>query len=111
MIRNSRAVRTDIQDNAKNYVQATLAWLREAALALPAERRKKVESAELVLGARTSDIRRALDEFAPKIAMLSVDDLLRFVQTLLDTRTFEARQIAYELLALNGYRSAESSVS
>jgi 3-methyladenine DNA glycosylase AlkD len=78
--------------------RAALKTLRAAAASLPPDRLKKVESAEQVLGTRTPDIRAVASELFSKIRNSPAADVVLLAKALLAMKTFETRQVAYEII-------------
>lgn len=78
--------------------RAAFKSLQEQARSLSPDRLKKIESAEKVLGARTPDIRAVAADMFVKIKDLAAPDLIALAKAMLAFKTFETRQVAYELV-------------
>jgi 3-methyladenine DNA glycosylase AlkD len=81
--------------------RAALRALQKKAQSLSPDRLKKVESADKVLGTRTPDIRAVAADLFAKIKDLPAPDLISLAKAMLALKTFETRQVAYELLGLH----------
>ncbi|MGL3107243.1 DNA alkylation repair protein [Bradyrhizobium sp. BR 1432] len=84
--------------HVSSLARAAFKTLQEKAQSLPPDRLKKLESAEEVLGTRTPDIRGVAADLFAKIKDRPVPDLIALAKVMLALKTFETRQVAYELL-------------
>ncbi|MEY9706431.1 DNA alkylation repair protein [Bradyrhizobium diazoefficiens] len=90
---------TQAPDNA--IASGAFRTLQKKARSLRPDRLKTVESAEQVLGTRTPDIRAVAADVFAKAKDLPAPDIVALAKAMLALKTFETRQVAYELLGLH----------